>query len=133
MWTVPSLACLSLAHSAARTGQEALGQGSTSKPRAYRSPGDTPHRSCPPQGYQWLKDKILSEEGRRQQAKLKELQAISERLGCSLPQLAIGNAGQGARPCPGNVGRSPSVATGNEAESLPGFPGQHRQEATGGS
>ncbi|PKK17291.1 hypothetical protein A306_00000347 [Columba livia] len=44
--------------------------------------------SCP-QGYQWLKDKILSEEGRRQQAKLKELQAIAERLGCTLPQLAI--------------------------------------------
>ncbi|KTF83141.1 hypothetical protein cypCar_00046668 [Cyprinus carpio] len=41
-------------------------------------------------GYQWLKDKILSEEGRRQQAKLKELQAIAERLGCTLPQLAIG-------------------------------------------
>ena len=45
---------------------------------------------CPRQGYQWLKDKILSEEGRRQQAKLKELQAIAERLGCTLPQLAIG-------------------------------------------
>ncbi|NXS76144.1 KCAB2 protein, partial [Pandion haliaetus] len=43
----------------------------------------------PSQGYQWLKDKILSEEGRRQQAKLKELQAIAERLGCTLPQLAI--------------------------------------------
>ncbi|EPY86054.1 voltage-gated potassium channel subunit beta-2 isoform 8 [Camelus ferus] len=41
------------------------------------------------EGYQWLKDKILSEEGRRQQAKLKELQAIAERLGCTLPQLAI--------------------------------------------
>ncbi|MFT7804504.1 voltage-gated potassium channel subunit beta-2 isoform X1 [Arapaima gigas] len=40
-------------------------------------------------GYQWLKDKVLSEEGRRQQAKLKELQAIAERLGCTLPQLAI--------------------------------------------
>uniref|UniRef100_A0A2K5DA27 Voltage-gated potassium channel subunit beta-2 n=1 Tax=Aotus nancymaae TaxID=37293 RepID=A0A2K5DA27_AOTNA len=37
----------------------------------------------------WLKDKILSEEGRRQQAKLKELQALAERLGCTLPQLAI--------------------------------------------
>ncbi|KAK2105798.1 hypothetical protein P7K49_015312 [Saguinus oedipus] len=43
----------------------------------------------PNQGYQWLKDKILSEEGRRQQAKLKELQALAERLGCTLPQLAI--------------------------------------------
>lgn len=32
----------------------------------------------------------MSEEGRRQQAKLKELQAIAERLGCTLPQLAIG-------------------------------------------
>lgn len=42
------------------------------------------------QGYQWMKDKILSEEGHRQQAKLKELQAVAERLGCTLPQLAIG-------------------------------------------
>lgn len=49
------------------------------------------------QGYQWLKDKILSEEGRRQQAKLKELQAIAERLGCTLPQLAIGKLTAGCR------------------------------------
>uniref|UniRef100_A0A3Q1ASU0 NADP-dependent oxidoreductase domain-containing protein n=1 Tax=Amphiprion ocellaris TaxID=80972 RepID=A0A3Q1ASU0_AMPOC len=41
-------------------------------------------------GYQWMKDKILSEEGHRQQVKLKELQAVAERLGCTLPQLAIG-------------------------------------------
>ncbi|KAG1961806.1 voltage-gated potassium channel subunit beta-2 isoform X4 [Pimephales promelas] len=47
------------------------------------------HSRASLKGYQWLKDKILSEEGRRQQAKLKELQAIAERLGCTLPQLAI--------------------------------------------
>ncbi|XP_032376039.1 voltage-gated potassium channel subunit beta-2 [Etheostoma spectabile] len=40
-------------------------------------------------GYQWMKDKILSEEGSRQQLKLKELKAIAEHLGCTLPQLAI--------------------------------------------
>ncbi|XP_029684628.1 voltage-gated potassium channel subunit beta-2-like isoform X2 [Takifugu rubripes] len=40
-------------------------------------------------GYQWLKDKVLSEEGHRQQARLKELQALAGRLGCTLPQLAI--------------------------------------------
>uniref|UniRef100_A0A3P8TC51 Potassium voltage-gated channel subfamily A regulatory beta subunit 2 n=1 Tax=Amphiprion percula TaxID=161767 RepID=A0A3P8TC51_AMPPE len=40
-------------------------------------------------GYHWMKDKILSEEGHRQQVKLKELQAVAERLGCTLPQLAI--------------------------------------------
>uniref|UniRef100_A0A672F9V6 Potassium voltage-gated channel, shaker-related subfamily, beta member 2 b n=1 Tax=Salarias fasciatus TaxID=181472 RepID=A0A672F9V6_SALFA len=40
-------------------------------------------------GYQWLKDRILSEEGSRQQLKVKELQAVAERLGCTLPQLAI--------------------------------------------
>ncbi|XP_078026570.1 voltage-gated potassium channel subunit beta-2-like [Epinephelus lanceolatus] len=40
-------------------------------------------------GYQWMKDKILSEEGHRQQMKLKELQAVADRLGCTLPQLAI--------------------------------------------
>ncbi|XP_063739669.1 voltage-gated potassium channel subunit beta-2-like isoform X2 [Eleginops maclovinus] len=40
-------------------------------------------------GYQWMKDKVLSEEGHRQKVKLKELQAVAERLGCTLPQLAI--------------------------------------------
>ncbi|XP_037629886.1 voltage-gated potassium channel subunit beta-2-like [Sebastes umbrosus] len=40
-------------------------------------------------GYQWMKDKVLSEEGHRQQVKLKELQAVAARLGCTLPQLAI--------------------------------------------
>uniref|UniRef100_A0A4W4FCY2 NADP-dependent oxidoreductase domain-containing protein n=1 Tax=Electrophorus electricus TaxID=8005 RepID=A0A4W4FCY2_ELEEL len=39
--------------------------------------------------YQWLKDKILSEDGRKQQAKLKELSHIAEKLGCTLPQLAV--------------------------------------------
>ncbi|XP_016419706.1 voltage-gated potassium channel subunit beta-2-like isoform X1 [Sinocyclocheilus rhinocerous] len=39
--------------------------------------------------YQWLKEKILSEDGRKQQAKLKELTHIAERLSCTLPQLAI--------------------------------------------
>lgn len=40
--------------------------------------------------YQWLKDKIVSEDGRKQQAKLKELGHIAEKLGCTLPQLAVG-------------------------------------------
>lgn len=40
--------------------------------------------------YQWLKDKILSEDGRKQQSKLKDLVPIAERLGCTLPQLAVG-------------------------------------------
>ncbi|KAJ1088116.1 hypothetical protein NDU88_001275 [Pleurodeles waltl] len=39
--------------------------------------------------YQWLKDKIVSEEGRQQQSKLKDLSPIAERLGCTLPQLAV--------------------------------------------
>uniref|UniRef100_A0A672NMD4 Voltage-gated potassium channel subunit beta-1-like n=1 Tax=Sinocyclocheilus grahami TaxID=75366 RepID=A0A672NMD4_SINGR len=39
--------------------------------------------------YQWLKDKIVSEDGRKQQAKLKELCHIAEKLGCTLPQLAV--------------------------------------------
>ncbi|KAJ8011570.1 hypothetical protein DPEC_G00059610 [Dallia pectoralis] len=39
--------------------------------------------------YAWLKEKIVSEDGRKQQAKLKELTSISEKLGCTLPQLAI--------------------------------------------
>lgn len=64
--------------------------------RGSRGSSEPPTHLFPPQGYQWLKDKILSEEGRRQQAKLKELQAIAERLGCTLPQLAIGK-GVGGR------------------------------------
>ncbi|KAE8604133.1 hypothetical protein XENTR_v10014585 [Xenopus tropicalis] len=39
--------------------------------------------------YQWLKDKILSEEGRKQRTKLRDLMPIAERLGCTLPQLAV--------------------------------------------
>ncbi|OXB63139.1 hypothetical protein ASZ78_000371 [Callipepla squamata] len=39
--------------------------------------------------YQWLKEKIISEEGRKQQTKLKDLSPIAERLGCTLPQLAV--------------------------------------------
>lgn len=42
------------------------------------------------QCYQWLKEKIISEEGRKQQVKLKDLSPIAERLGCTLPQLAVG-------------------------------------------
>lgn len=44
------------------------------------------------QSYQWLKEKILSEDGRKQQAKLKELGHIAEKLSCTLPQLAVGKA-----------------------------------------
>uniref|UniRef100_A0A3B4YR08 Voltage-gated potassium channel subunit beta-1 n=1 Tax=Seriola lalandi dorsalis TaxID=1841481 RepID=A0A3B4YR08_SERLL len=47
------------------------------------------HSRASLKGYQWMKDKILSEEGHRQQEKLKELQAVAERLGCTLSQLAI--------------------------------------------
>uniref|UniRef100_A0A3Q3X9P0 Voltage-gated potassium channel subunit beta-1 n=1 Tax=Mola mola TaxID=94237 RepID=A0A3Q3X9P0_MOLML len=39
--------------------------------------------------YQWLREKIMSEDGRKQHAKLKELAHIAEKLSCSLPQLAI--------------------------------------------
>ncbi|XP_053728316.1 voltage-gated potassium channel subunit beta-1a isoform X3 [Synchiropus splendidus] len=39
--------------------------------------------------YQWLKEKIVSEDGRKQQAKLKELNHIAEKVGCTLPQLAV--------------------------------------------
>ncbi|XP_065273177.1 voltage-gated potassium channel subunit beta-3 isoform X2 [Emys orbicularis] len=40
-------------------------------------------------GYQWLKEKLQSDDGRKQQAKIKELQPIAERLGCTVAQLAI--------------------------------------------
>ncbi|XP_068173597.1 voltage-gated potassium channel subunit beta-1a isoform X2 [Antennarius striatus] len=39
--------------------------------------------------YQWLREKIVSEDGRKQQAKLKELNHIAEKLSCTLPQLAV--------------------------------------------
>ncbi|XP_017277828.2 voltage-gated potassium channel subunit beta-2 isoform X1 [Kryptolebias marmoratus] len=39
--------------------------------------------------YQWLREKITSEDGKKQQAKLKELTHIAEKLSCTLPQLAI--------------------------------------------
>ncbi|XP_071944186.1 voltage-gated potassium channel subunit beta-2-like isoform X2 [Antedon mediterranea] len=40
-------------------------------------------------GYGWLKERILSDEGRRQQSKLREIAIIANRIGCTLPQLAI--------------------------------------------
>lgn len=72
-----------------------------------------------PQGYQWLKDKILSEEGRRQQAKLKELQAIAERLGCTLPQLAIGKR---MGDSGGQLGVAPGVSGPCSSSALPPIP-----------
>lgn len=41
-------------------------------------------------GYQWLKERLNSEEGRRQLAKIKELHLLADRLGCTAAQLAIG-------------------------------------------
>ena len=41
-------------------------------------------------GYNWLKDKILSEDGKKKQAKIRELQLIAEKLNCTLAQLSIG-------------------------------------------
>jgi len=40
-------------------------------------------------GYNWLKERILSEDGRMQQAKLRELALVAEKLGCSMAQLSI--------------------------------------------
>ncbi|XP_050966268.1 voltage-gated potassium channel subunit beta-2 isoform X1 [Labeo rohita] len=40
-------------------------------------------------GYQWLKERVYSEEGRRQLAKIKELHLVADRLGCTASQLAI--------------------------------------------
>lgn len=48
------------------------------------------------QSYQWLKEKIVSDDGRKQQAKLKELNHIADKLGCTLPQLAVGENAAGA-------------------------------------
>uniref|UniRef100_A0A4W4G624 NADP-dependent oxidoreductase domain-containing protein n=1 Tax=Electrophorus electricus TaxID=8005 RepID=A0A4W4G624_ELEEL len=40
-------------------------------------------------GYQWLKERVHSEDGRRQLAKIKELHLLANRLGCTAAQLAI--------------------------------------------
>ncbi|XP_038624506.1 voltage-gated potassium channel subunit beta-3 [Tachyglossus aculeatus] len=40
-------------------------------------------------GYQWLKDKVLSEDGKKQQAKVMDLLPIAQRLHCTVAQLAI--------------------------------------------
>uniref|UniRef100_A0A8C5JEP4 Voltage-gated potassium channel subunit beta-2 n=1 Tax=Junco hyemalis TaxID=40217 RepID=A0A8C5JEP4_JUNHY len=78
--------------------------------------GIPPYSRASLKGYQWLKDKILSEEGRRQQAKLKELQAIAERLGCTLPQLAIG------KRMGDSWGGTPGVSGPCSSSALPPIP-----------
>ncbi|XP_039193912.1 voltage-gated potassium channel subunit beta-3 isoform X2 [Crotalus tigris] len=40
-------------------------------------------------GYHWLKEKLQSEDGKKQQSKVKALQPIAKRLGCTVAQLAI--------------------------------------------
>uniref|UniRef100_A0A4W5K3X7 Potassium voltage-gated channel subfamily A regulatory beta subunit 3 n=1 Tax=Hucho hucho TaxID=62062 RepID=A0A4W5K3X7_9TELE len=40
-------------------------------------------------GYQWLKERVNSEEGCKQLAKIKELHLMADRLGCTAAQLAI--------------------------------------------
>ncbi|KAL4631420.1 voltage-gated potassium channel subunit beta-3 [Arapaima gigas] len=40
-------------------------------------------------GYQWLKECVDSENGRKQLAKVKELHLLAERMGCTAAQLAI--------------------------------------------
>lgn len=44
------------------------------------------------QGYQWLKEKVQSEEGKKQQARVMDLLPIAHQLGCTVAQLAIGEA-----------------------------------------
>uniref|UniRef100_A0A8C5NVS1 Potassium voltage-gated channel, shaker-related subfamily, beta member 3 n=1 Tax=Jaculus jaculus TaxID=51337 RepID=A0A8C5NVS1_JACJA len=40
-------------------------------------------------GYQWLKDKMQSEDGKKQQARITDLLPIAHQLGCTVGQLAI--------------------------------------------
>ncbi|XP_060060336.1 voltage-gated potassium channel subunit beta-3 isoform X2 [Erinaceus europaeus] len=40
-------------------------------------------------GYQWLKDKVQSEDSKKQQAKVMDLLPMAHRLGCTVAQLAI--------------------------------------------
>ncbi|XP_072390484.1 voltage-gated potassium channel subunit beta-2 isoform X1 [Diabrotica undecimpunctata] len=41
------------------------------------------------EGYSWMKDRLQPDESRRQAEKIRELNALAEKLGCSLTQLAI--------------------------------------------
>uniref|UniRef100_A0A3B3TVY1 Potassium voltage-gated channel subfamily A regulatory beta subunit 2 n=1 Tax=Poecilia latipinna TaxID=48699 RepID=A0A3B3TVY1_9TELE len=54
----------------------------------YRS-GIPPSARASLKGYEWIKEKIMSEEGHREQLKLQELETLAQRLQCTLPQLAI--------------------------------------------
>lgn len=47
------------------------------------------------QGYQWLKEKVQSEEGKKQQARVMDLLPIAHQLDCTVAQLAIGETLQG--------------------------------------
>ncbi|XP_043860373.1 voltage-gated potassium channel subunit beta-3 isoform X1 [Dromiciops gliroides] len=40
-------------------------------------------------GYQWLKDKVQNEDGKKQQAKVMDLLPIAHQLGCTVAQLSI--------------------------------------------
>ncbi len=41
-------------------------------------------------GFSWFKDKILSDDGKKKCAKIRELRLIAEKLQCSMAQLALG-------------------------------------------
>ncbi|UJR08153.1 hypothetical protein I4U23_012429 [Adineta vaga] len=47
------------------------------------------HSRASLRGYGWLKEKVLSEEGRKQQLKLRELTMLASTLDCTIAQLAI--------------------------------------------
>ncbi|MEQ2209644.1 hypothetical protein XENOCAPTIV_001929, partial [Xenoophorus captivus] len=44
------------------------------------------------QGYSWLKERLHSDEGKKQLSKIKELHLLADRLNCTAAQLAIGTA-----------------------------------------
>ncbi|CAF2813777.1 unnamed protein product [Rotaria sp. Silwood2] len=47
------------------------------------------HSRAALKGYGWLKDKVLNDEGRKQQDKLRELTILASKFDCTLAQLAI--------------------------------------------
>lgn len=40
-------------------------------------------------GYTWMKERLQPEETRRQSERIRELNSVADKLGCSLPQLAV--------------------------------------------
>lgn len=73
----------------------------------------------------------MSDDGRKQQVKLKELGHIAEKLGCTLPQLAVGKSWEGGCSQATAVPLCPSISSSSAHQQLPSYNyEQNRQTMT---